>query len=169
MDGKDNKKMNAQNERNEKREKLFNTSLKARELRERLLNENCDNERICLFLATRPLNYYIRIIYGLQDDRLLSFQEWKNEGYTVRKGEHGHAFWGQPRNAKQAAAPFSADENPMMVNASGDTAADGEAEKYKFYPLCFLFDEKQVYRRDADAADGEVKKQKSENYECVEM
>jgi hypothetical protein len=59
-----------------------------------------------------------------------TFQQWKQEGATVRRGEHAFLIWGQPREASQV--PEGADE----------------PEEYKYWPICYLFANTQVYRPD---------------------
>jgi len=57
-----------------------------------------------------------------------SFNQWKKEGKTVKKGEHGFLFWGRPINKNQ-------DEN---------TQEEGLKVNEKFFPLCYLFASHQV-------------------------
>lgn len=57
-----------------------------------------------------------------------TFNQWKQEGATVRKGEKAFLVWGQPRRAEQV--PDGADE----------------PEEYKYWPLCYLFADTQVFK-----------------------
>lgn len=61
-----------------------------------------------------------------------TFNQWKQEGATVRKGEKAFLVWGQPRRAEQV--PDGADE----------------PEEYKYWPLCYLFADTQVYKPSED-------------------
>ena len=55
--------------------------------------------------------------YGITGKKRFTFDEWKEQNYSIIKGEHAHLFWGAPR------------ETP-----------DGK----KWCPVAFLFDESQV-------------------------
>lgn len=57
-----------------------------------------------------------------------TFYQWKEEGATVRKGEKAFLIWGQPRKGSQV---------PEGTN---------EPEEYKYWPLCYLFANTQVYK-----------------------
>ena len=57
-----------------------------------------------------------------------TFNQWKQEGATVRKGQKAFLIWGQPRNVEQV---------PEGSN---------EPEEFKYWPLCYLFANTQVYR-----------------------
>lgn len=60
-----------------------------------------------------------------------TFWQWKDEGATVRKGEKAFLIWGQPRKGEQV--PEGSDE----------------PEEYKYWPLCYLFANTQVYKPEA--------------------
>jgi hypothetical protein len=142
MDSKDNKKRNMRTDRrNEKREKLFLTSIKARELREMLIKQSETEAEMCFYIAM-PLNFYIKKIYNMENAELRSFHEWRKLGYTIRKGEQAHLFWGQPKNV----LPQKDEINEKI---------DVEINKYKFFPISFLFEKSQVYRRDEDVSETE--------------
>ena len=56
-----------------------------------------------------------------------TFWQWKDEGATVRKGEKAFLIWGQPRKGSQV---------PEGTN---------EPEEYKYWPICYLFANSQIY------------------------
>jgi len=60
-----------------------------------------------------------------------TFFQWKEEGATVRKGQTAFLIWGQPRKGEQV---------PEGAN---------EPEEYKYWPLCYLFANTQVYKPEA--------------------
>jgi len=60
-----------------------------------------------------------------------TFWQWKEEGATVRKGEKAFLIWGQPRKASQV--------------PDGAT----EPEEFKYWPVCYLFANTQVYKPEA--------------------
>lgn len=61
-------------------------------------------------------NQLLRECYQLTSTELHTFEEWKELGASIRKGQHAYLFWGKP------------------------VQADG----YKFSPVAFLFAASQV-------------------------
>lgn len=59
-----------------------------------------------------------------------TFWQWKAKGYTIVKGSKSFLVWGQPRKISQV--------------PEGET----EPEEYKYWPLCYLFSNTQVYKAD---------------------
>jgi len=66
---------------------------------------------------------------------LRTFGQWKEEGYTIVKGSRAFILWGQPRQISQV--------------PEGET----EPEEFKYWPLCYLFADTQVYKREAGKAE----------------
>ncbi len=64
-----------------------------------------------------------------------TFRQWKEEGYTILKGSRAFVLWGQPRKVSQV--------------PEGET----EPEEYKYWPLCYLFANTQVYKREPKPAE----------------
>lgn len=59
---------------------------------------------------------------------LNTFDQWKDKGYQVRRGEKAFLFWGKPRSKqKQEEQPA---EEPTEQNAKKD----------EYFPICYLFD-----------------------------
>ncbi|HYC28220.1 MAG TPA: ArdC-like ssDNA-binding domain-containing protein [Chitinophagaceae bacterium] len=58
---------------------------------------------------------------------IASFKKWIEKGYCVKKGEKALLMWGQPRNAD---------------NKKKDK--EGDADEFSFFPLAYLFSNKQV-------------------------
>lgn len=58
-----------------------------------------------------------------------TFKQWKELGYTINKGSKAFIIWGQPRKAQQA------------------PEGDEEPEEYKYWPVCYLFANTQVYKK----------------------
>jgi hypothetical protein len=54
-----------------------------------------------------------------------TFSSWKEKGKTILKGSKAFVIWGQPRNIKQ----------------------DEENDEFKFWPLCYLFSDNQVFEK----------------------
>lgn len=96
----------------ERRKELKKNSLAAKALRE------C--EQIDGSINYVLLNY----IYQTGDaNEFKTFQEWKQEGFQVKKGEKAFVVWGKPQDLKKE-----------------------EGEKVVFYPVSYLFSDKQVYK-----------------------
>jgi len=62
-----------------------------------------------------------------------TFQEWKKEGFSVKKGEASFRVWAKPIKAKES---------------KDDSENVDEATKFKFWPMCCLFNESQVEKTD---------------------
>ncbi len=58
-----------------------------------------------------------------------TFNQWKEKGFTIVKGSAAFVVWGQPRQAQQV--PEGSDE----------------PEEYKYWPLCYLFANTQVFKK----------------------
>ena len=56
-----------------------------------------------------------------------TFNQWKDQGYTILKGSKAFAVWGQPKMSVQT--PEGEKDEP---------------EQYKYWPVCYLFSELQV-------------------------
>jgi hypothetical protein len=56
-----------------------------------------------------------------------SFKKWLEMGYVVRRGEKALLLWGEPKKA---------------FNQEKQT--EGEKDEFKFFPLAFVFSQKQV-------------------------
>ena len=63
---------------------------------------------------------------------LKSFSQWKEEGYTVKKGEHALLLWATPKPSK---------ESKEAAEAEGKNEEEAKAD---FFPVIHLFSQKQV-------------------------
>lgn len=80
--------------------------------------------------AYDSVNEGLREFYMEQNPEIEEFNtfwQWKDEGATIKKGSKAHLFWGQPRKVNQAAE------------------GSDEPEEYKYWPICYLFDNTQVF------------------------
>ena len=64
---------------------------------------------------------------------LHSFNQWKQNGYVVKKGSKALLFWGQPQDVRKNSGQDT-QQQPQQ---------DGEG-KEQFYPLAYLFSNLQV-------------------------
>ena len=78
------------------------------------------------------LNFY-RQQYSTTD--LRTFEEWKKAGYTVKKGQTSFMIWATPKATKAER------ERVAEAKAKGEQAT----EKEDYFPVCHLFDIKQVH------------------------
>ena len=74
---------------------------------------------------------------------LNTFDQWKEKGYQVRRGEKAFLFWGKPKSRQQA-EPTEPDEEQGEQAESTTTAKQND-----FYPLCYLFDISQCHKANA--------------------
>ena len=81
--------------------------------------------------ALDSVNEGLKEIYEKSDSNIEEFRtfwQWKDEGYTINKGSKAFLIWGQPRKGSQIAE------------------GNDEPEDYKYWPLCYLFANTQVFR-----------------------
>lgn len=81
--------------------------------------------------ALDSVNEGLKEIYEKSDSNIEEFRtfwQWKDEGYTINKGSKAFLIWGQPRKGSQIAE------------------GSDEPEDYKYWPLCYLFANTQVFR-----------------------
>ena len=84
--------------------------------------------------AYDSVNEGLKEIYTEQNPEIQEFKtfwQWKADGATVRKGEKAFLIWGQPRQVSQV--------------PEGST----EPEEFKYWPICYLFANTQVYQPEA--------------------
>ena len=75
-----------------------------------------------------------------------TFNQWKEKGFTIIKGSTAFVVWGQPRKAEQT--PEGSDE----------------PEEYKYWPLCYLFSNEQVFKKgETEEKTSEPKPQRQSN------
>ena len=77
---------------------------------------------------------------------LNTFDQWKEKGYQVRKGEKAYLFWGKPRAkyAKLQAEPTEQGEQDEQEPTEQAEPITAKANDY--YPLCYLFDISQCHK-----------------------
>lgn len=74
------------------------------------------------------INDALTIIYQLQGhEEIHSFKEWLSRGFVVKIGEKALLLWG---------TPFKASKQEKQES--------NEKDEYKFFPLAFVFSNKQV-------------------------
>lgn len=84
-------------------------------------------------------------IYSQQDEEISefnTFHQWKDKGYTIKKGEKAFLVWGQPRTVTQA------------------PEGSEEPEEFKYWPVCYLFANTQVIRPEKSTQEQPAKKVK---------
>ena len=115
-------------ERIRKREKLKSLSKSLVSRRDK--GEYMGNE-------TDTVNGLLRFYYACNGfTNLKTFNEWKELGYTVRKGEKGLLLWAKPVSTKA--------EKERVREAKEQGREEEEKEDY--FPVCYLFAEKQVHK-----------------------
>lgn len=83
------------------------------------------------------VNGLLRFHYATKGFKnLKTFREWKESGFTVRKGEKSLLVWGTPVISK------TEKERVEQLKKEGKE----EEGKEDFYPVCHLFAESQVHK-----------------------
>ena len=81
--------------------------------------------------AYDSINEGLTDIYSKSDQAINEFNtfwQWKDKGYTIVKGSKAFLIWGQPRKGSQI--------------PEGST----EPDEYKYWPICYLFANTQVFK-----------------------
>lgn len=63
-----------------------------------------------------------------------TFNDWKNEGYSIKKGSKAFIVWGKPKKTQDA----------EMAEAKGNDAPVQDEDTRTFFPIAFLFSNAQV-------------------------
>lgn len=79
-----------------------------------------------------------------------TFNQWKEDGCTIKKGSKAYIIWGQPREVSQV------------------PEGSEEPEEFKYWPLCYLFANTQVFKREEEPRE-ETKKQFNEVTDLEEV
>lgn len=83
------------------------------------------------------INGLLRDMYAQQGHtELKTFDEWKEAGYIVRKGQKAILLWGKPR--KHNAGKENAE-------AGEDTDQQTSEQQDDFFPVCYVFSNLQVH------------------------
>jgi antirestriction protein ArdC len=83
-----------------------------------------------------------------ENQEFKSYRQWGEDGFQVRKGEHAYALWGRPK------------EHEEDKDAPEKTGGEMEDDHGKFFPIAYVFSNKQV--------DPIVKKQEEPEKESME-
>lgn len=79
------------------------------------------------------VNELLREFYaGTGHTELKTFDQWKEDGYFVRKGEKALLLWGKPKASKNAI---------QEATEQGKSEEDADTD---FYPIAYLFSKQQV-------------------------
>ena len=70
-----------------------------------------------------------------ENEEFKTLHQWSKDGYKVKKGSKSFLVWGKPRKTEKATDP--------------KTTQNQEEDESEFYPLCYLFSNAQVLKRDA--------------------
>ncbi|MBE6324634.1 MAG: hypothetical protein E7074_06610 [Bacteroidales bacterium] len=94
------------------------------------------------------INEMLHAYYAKQNNitELNTFDQWKEKGYQVRRGEKAFLFWGKPKSRQQQPT------EPTGQDEQGEQAQQVEpltAKQNDYYPLCYLFDISQCHKAQA--------------------
>lgn len=109
----------------------------ARKRREALKDLSYQLKQLAKETLTNPgehtVNDLLRKFYaGSGHSDLRTFNEWKEAGYHVRKGEKAILLWATPKPSKQS------------KEAAKSAGKDEEEAKDDFFPVAYLFSQMQV-------------------------
>jgi len=140
-------------------DRLLAASAEARAIREMMIRE-AKSEAQTFFLLSQPLNYFIlNFVYAPAEEgttEFKKFNEWKNEGCTIKKGSKAFPVWSQPtsrdKKKEQDGETESAPQPAMMENANGEDNGEESRSGRERFNMCYLFSNLQVIRREPTAA-----------------
>jgi hypothetical protein len=137
-------------EKSETRTRLIEYSVLARKMKKEALDKVLTAQEID-FWTYRGINDIIKNdIYFLDKVDLKTFNQWRKEGATIKKGSKGYALWGQPLKA-------TAKEK---VERNGKE--EDEESQYEYWPICILFSSEQVITPEAKARPAEAPRKATE-------
>jgi hypothetical protein len=114
--------------------RLLKASQAARKIQQRLIDE-APSQAAAIYYKTRPLNFFLlNFVFkteGITDFK--KFNEWKQQGATVKKGEKAFPIWGQPIGKQKDEEAKSKGENYQATE-----------EEHERYPICYVFSNLQV-------------------------
>ncbi len=121
--------MNTKEQKQAIREKLSQMSQRARDYREKLMQEAAEKgeDMRVIALSGTPLNdFIIELFYEGEKHEFNTFKGWLEAGKVVKKGEKGYVIWGRPIKGEQK-------------------NEEKEVEKtYKMFPISYIFRDDQV-------------------------
>lgn len=98
----------------------------------------------------------LKIIYDTKDcNEFNTFWQWKEKGYTIIKGSKAFLIWGQPINKQK-------------TEKSKAEAQDADEDEYRFFPVCYLFSDKQVFKKEVKTEEETTEKTENEHQETPE-
>ena len=163
MINKDNKKPSKIQER---KVLLIEMSITAKKIREQKSNSAKTAEDI-LFWSSRTVNYMLlNFVYNQGESPVYNtFNEWKRQGATVRKGSKATVIWGQPLKGSKGAEGATPENTAKRAS---ETVSD-DMSQYEFFPLCFLFSEKDIYFTDTTKQESEPTNNDNSSINMVEF
>lgn len=98
----------------------------------------------------------LKIIYDTKDcNEFNTFCQWKEKGYTIIKGSKAFLIWGQPINKQK-------------TEKSKAEVQDTDEDEYRFFPVCYLFSDKQVFKKEVKTEEETTEKTENEHQETPE-
>ena len=120
-----------------RRDNLIKLSVKAKMYRKEKADEAQTVEEAMMWASMR-INDIIALWYREQTGakEFKTFQQWHNEGYFVKRGEKAFVLWGRKREVK---------------DVGKKEAAESENIDYEFFPIAYLFSDKQIQKAEREA------------------
>ena len=88
----------------------------------------------------------LKIIYDTKEVKEFNtFNQWKERGYTIIKGSKAFLIWGQPVNKQK------------KDKAKEQGKESEEGDEYEYFPVCYLFSDKQVFKKETSPSESDEK------------
>ena len=135
-------------------DRLLAASALARQIRDKMINE-AKSMAQAMFLESQPLNYFIlNFVYAPAEEgttEFKKFNEWKQEGCTIKKGSKAFPVWSQPtsrdKKKEQDGETESAPAPALMENANGEDNGEESRSGRERFNMCYLFSIYQWHKR----------------------
>lgn len=115
----------------EKRQQLSELSRQAIDMKKKFVREaqEAGHANKALYWASRTINFMLLKFFYQTDGatEFKTFPQWKQENATIKKGAKAFIVWGQPLGSREEDEP-------------------SEETTSIYFPLCYLFSDKQVVK-----------------------
>jgi len=88
------------------------------------------------------INEMLRAYYEKQNNitELNTFDQWKEKGYQVKRGEKAFLFWGKPKRKETKSLTDDAVKAGVTIEDATEEQIITTKSDKDFYPICYLFD-----------------------------
>lgn len=142
------------------RDQLKEISLIAKDLFEADL-KTFDGVDIAKLEELTNLTMNKKIIKYIYKEPIFTFKQWKEKGYSVKKGQHAKLLWGKPL--------ILVDENGELIKKQVAKNEEANTDNIFMYPIIFVFGESQVQQNNFYQIKSKQKTEPESEYELLNI